>query len=57
MRELVNEINAKLEELMKAHNDRKAILNLPINMDDPKKKRGLDEEIILDALEKMRDYI
>lgn len=48
----------KLEELMKANNERKTILNLPTSFDsDPKKKNKFDEEIILDALEKMRDYI
>lgn len=48
----------KIEELLKFHNEKKTILNFPSSFDDdPKKKKKLDEEFILEALEKIRDYI
>lgn len=54
----VLEFSRKVDELMKAHNEKKTILNIPTSFDDdPKRKKKLDEEFILDAFEKMRDYI
>ena len=58
-----DEISEKLEELYKIHNERKNVVNLPVNFESSKpgkpgsKTAGLDPELILDALEKMRDYI
>ena len=57
-----DEIADKLEELYKIHNERKNVVNLPVNFESNKsgkagKASGLDPELILDALEKMRDYI
>mmetsp|Transcript_14528 Transcript_14528/g.14135 ORF Transcript_14528/g.14135 Transcript_14528/m.14135 type:complete len:121 (+) Transcript_14528:1634-1996(+) len=43
---------------MKAHNEKKTILNIPTAFDDdPKKRKKMDEDFIIDAFEKMRDYI
>lgn len=47
-----------MEELLKKEADKRAILNIPVSFDDNKSKGGhLDEEFMLDALEKLRDYI
>lgn len=52
------EMLEKLEELLKAQNEKKTILNLPTSFDDDlKKRKRFDEEVIMEALEKMRDYI
>lgn len=50
-------IQEKLEDLTKMSNDKKAILNIPVSFDDPKKKGKMDEDFVIEALEKMRDYI
>jgi hypothetical protein len=47
----------RLDDFAKYNSEKKTILNLPTGFDDPKKRKNLDEEMILDALEKMRDYI
>jgi hypothetical protein len=47
-----------VDELMKSSNEKKMILNIPMSFDnDPKKKKNFDEDFIVEALEKMRDYI
>lgn len=60
----MEEIHEKLDELYKVHNEKKAILNIPINFDSPGKGKdgknngsGFDVSVVVDALEKMRDYI
>jgi hypothetical protein len=54
----MNEMQVKIDELIKIQSEKKAILNIPMSFDDdPKKKKKFDEEFIIDALEKMRDYI
>lgn len=60
----MNEIHEKLDELYKVHNEKKAILNIPINFDVKGKGKdgkegsgGFDTALVVDALEKMRDYI
>ena len=53
----------KLEELYKVHNEKKAILNIPISFETQgtgkgkEGKGGFDASLVVDALEKMRDYI
>lgn len=43
---------------MKINNEKKTILNLPTSFDiNNKKSNKFDEDFIIDALEKMRDYI
>ena len=43
---------------MKAHNEKKTILNIPTAFDDdPKKRKKMDEDFIIESFEKMRDYI
>lgn len=45
------------------HNEKKAILNIPVNFDVGKgsskdgQPKGFDTELVVDALERMRDYI
>jgi len=59
----LDETHEKLDELYKAHNDKKAILNIPVNFDMGKSDgkggsgKGFDSDLVVDALEKMRDYI
>ncbi len=54
----MNEIQSKLDELMRVHNEKKTILNIPTSFDsDPKKRKQMDEEFIVETFEKMRDYI
>mmetsp|Transcript_19809 Transcript_19809/g.14565 ORF Transcript_19809/g.14565 Transcript_19809/m.14565 type:complete len:82 (-) Transcript_19809:768-1013(-) len=54
----ISDWGAKVEELMKAHNEKKTILNIPTSFDDdPKRRKKMDEEFIIEAFEKMRDYI
>ena len=58
----IEDINEKLEELYKVHNEKKAILNIPVNLDLGKNGKGangkpFDAGLVVDALEKMRDYI
>lgn len=54
----MKELAEKVEELFKAQNEKKTILNINTAFDaDPKKRKTLDEEFIVEALEKMRDYI
>jgi hypothetical protein len=48
--------------LYKVHNEKKAILNIPVNFDLSKggkngNGKGFDAGLVVDALEKMRDYI
>lgn len=49
--------------LYKIHNERKNVVNLPVSFESTKPSKGkggnaaFDPELILDALEKMRDYI
>lgn len=43
---------------MKAQKEKNTILNIPTSFDDdPKKRKKMDEEFIIEAFEKMRDYI
>ena len=54
---LANENSEKIEEIIKVNAEKKAMMNFPMALDDPKKRKNLDEEVIIDALDKMRDYI
>lgn len=51
----------KLDELYKIHNERKAVVNLPVSFEStkPGKKNqpAFDPELVVDALEKMRDFL
>eukprot|EP00347_Sterkiella_histriomuscorum_P003865 403362643 len=59
----MEEIHEKLDELYKVHNEKKAILNIPVNFESKSKGKdgkgggGFDTSLVVDALEKMRDYI
>lgn len=58
----MQDIHIKLDELYKVHSEKKAILNIPVNFDEKGKGKdggggGFDASIVVDALEKMRDYI
>lgn len=51
-------IHEKLEDLTKLSQDKRAILNIPVSFDNVKNKGGkMDEDFVIEALEKMRDYI
>ena len=54
----LKEVWEKVEELMKVQKEKNTILNIPTSFDDdPKKRKRMDEDFIIDAFEKMRDYI
>lgn len=57
----MQDIHIKLDELYKVHSEKKAILNIPVNFDEKGKGKegggGFDASLVIDALEKMRDYI
>lgn len=67
---VIKEMQVKLDELLRIQNEKKAILNIPMSFDDDPKKGNLslcvfilyegskmDSEFIIEALEKMRDYV
>lgn len=53
----IDKLSDKIEDLVKQQSDKKTILNIPTTFDDPKNKGKMDEDFIVEALEKMRDYI
>lgn len=54
----IQELREKVDELMKQAADKKATVNMPINLDFGKgTNKKLDEEAIMENLEKMRDFI
>lgn len=52
-----DEILRKIDDLNKQNNEKKTILSLPSKLDTAKKHNTLDQDVIFEALEKMRDYI
>lgn len=58
MNRYIQELRDKVDELIKANADKKATVNMPINLDFGKDgKKSLDEEALMETLEKMRDFI
>lgn len=53
-----NIMNEKVEDLLKLSQERRPVMNIPVSFDKVKTSGGkLDDDAVIDALEKMRDFI
>ena len=46
-----------MEDFNKLNADKKTVLNIPVSLDLGKKRGSYDEDFMVEAIEKLRDYM